>query len=183
MQDATVRKSAAFGRPVLLSADSPHRTQAPADPPRADPHARISRRQLHRVRCEQPTPARFEILKSDMKIFDLQFSNRGRHPPLLVASMVHRTALSNRPANRHRFVETRLVARVAGGVWPAPSPNRERDWLVRPLSSEARKGSSPSYRRPRCGTREVPAPVRPSELAAAPSIRSWLFRTWYATNY
>jgi len=84
-------------------------------------HARSSRRQLHRIRCEQLAPARLEILKSDMKIFDQQFSNRGSHPAILVAMIVHRTALSNLPANGHQFVEIRLVDKVAGVVLPVPA--------------------------------------------------------------
>src|ERR1700676_1212104 len=66
--------------------------------PRID-GARISRGQLHRVRCEQLALARLDIFKSNVKIFDQQLSHRRRHPAILAAMIVHRTALPNLPAD------------------------------------------------------------------------------------
>src|SRR6266852_794906 len=89
--------------------------------PRID-RAWISRRQLHRVRCEQLALARLDILKSDVKIFDQQFSRRRRHPAILVTMIVHRTALPNVPADGDQFVEVCFVDEVARIVLPVPGP-------------------------------------------------------------
>src|SRR6202521_816159 len=87
--------------------------------PRID-RAWIGRCQLHGVRCEQAALARLDILKSDVKIFDQQFSRRRRHPAILAAMIVHRTALPNLPTDSDQFVEVCFVDEVAGIVLPVP---------------------------------------------------------------
>src|ERR1700733_6326360 len=85
--------------------------------PRID-RARIRRRQLHRVRCGHLTLSRLNILKSYVEIFYQQAPHRSRHPAILPAMIVHRTALPNLPADGEQFVEIRLVDEIAREMLP-----------------------------------------------------------------
>ncbi len=63
--------------------------------------ARILCRQLHSVGCFQAALACLDILKTDTKIFDYQFSDWRRHPAILVAMIVHRAHLTDFPTDRN----------------------------------------------------------------------------------
>ena len=140
--------------------------------PRID-RARIRRRQLHRVRCEQFALSRLDILKSDMKIFDQQLSHRSCHPAILVAMIVHGTALSHIPTNRDYFIEIGFIDQIACVILRVPGQIRRKAGFIDSASPPAMTSPRRSPQKPLPEEPEASGPVRQSELAAVLPAHSY----------
>jgi hypothetical protein len=87
--------------------------------PRID-RAWICNSQLNGIRCEQAAIPGLDVLKFYVEIFYHQFSDGRGHPTVLIAMIVHGTALADLPADGDEFVEIGFVDEVAGVVLAVP---------------------------------------------------------------
>jgi len=83
--------------------------------------ARMCWRQFHGVRRNEAAFSRGEILKFEMKVFDLEAADGGGHPTILVAMVVHGANLAGLPADGEEFVELGFIDEVARVVLAVPA--------------------------------------------------------------
>jgi len=75
---------------------------------------------FHRVGRFKPALARSQVLLHEMKVLHLQSTYRNGHPAILIAMIMHRTSLSNFPADGEQFVQRSLIDKIARVMLPVP---------------------------------------------------------------
>jgi hypothetical protein len=82
--------------------------------------AGLARIHFDGVRSFQVTRTLFEILLDQVKVFHSQASDGNCHPAILFTMVVHRTGLSDLPADGDQFVERSLIDQIAGVMLLVP---------------------------------------------------------------